>query len=199
MGILLFIIFFQNKKLKTAYSVLVDRSVEITKIQEYAPKIISESIINTIPEISLEMLPENIDENNSEDTFEKKQKSTLSEKSLKELLNKVLDFMEISSEIYNPEFTLDKLAELIHSNHLYVSFVLNNVLQKNFRSFLNSYRIREALRLFSDANTSKFSIEFVANKVGYKSRTSFDEAFKKITGVTPAFYTKSLIEKQSNH
>ena len=117
---------------------------------------------------------------------------TLPEKTQKDLLSRILVFMENTSEICHPEFTMDIMTDYLHSNNVYVSYVINNNLKKNFRSFLNAYRVREAQRLMSNPENSKYSVEFVANKVGYKSRNSFNAAFKEITGVTAAFYLNAL-------
>ena len=116
-------------------------------------------------------------------------KGILPEQAQKEILSKILAFMDNSQEIFNPDFSMDELVNSIHSNQRYVSYVINKILKKNFNSFLNGYRIREAQRLFSDFDTT---VEYVANKVGFMSRNSFCEVFKKVTGVTPGFYIKSL-------
>jgi AraC-like DNA-binding protein len=100
--------------------------------------------------------------------------------------------MDNTSIICDTEFSVDKLAELVQSNSTYVSQVINNVLKKNFRSFINEYRIKEAQKLFSAPDGTKYTIEAVALQVGFKSRTAFRDTFKEITGVTPNFYLKSL-------
>jgi YesN/AraC family two-component response regulator len=174
---LLLFIYSQKRNLSKAYSVLVDKNVEMIELQKKIPESVRE-----IHKLSAE----------------KHKNIVLSEESQKELLDTILVFMENTSLICNSEFTLEKLTNSIHSNQKYVSFVINNVLKQNFSSFLNGYRIREAQRLFSDSDTSKYTVEFVANKVGFKSRNSFSDVFKEITGVTPGFYVKSLHSRQNS-
>ncbi len=111
-----------------------------------------------------------------------------------ELLRKILAIMEDTEVICNPKFSINVLASLVEANHIYVSQVINNTLHKNFRSFLNGYRIREAQRLFSETDAAKYTIESVSLQVGYKSRSTFREAFTEITGVSPSFYLKSMQE-----
>ena len=103
-----------------------------------------------------------------------------------------MHIMEDVSVICNPEFTIDNLAIMVNSKHYYVSQLINSIQNKNFRSFLNTYRIREAQRIFSETDISQFTVEYVSTQVGFKSRTAFREAFKEITGVSPSFYIKSL-------
>jgi len=112
-----------------------------------------------------------------------------------ELIAQIYAVMEDASVICDTEFTLDKLADLVDSNRVRVSQVINNGLKKNFRTFINEYRVREAQRLFSEPDSTKYTIEFVALNVGFKSRTSFIAAFKETTGVSPGFYLKSLREQ----
>jgi len=215
MCIVLIVFLLQNKKLRKAYKILVDKNVKIIELhkktiekykliigdeeekkdkndeegKEKVKSIIKITSENTISTFNSEKQP-----STSELKVEKSKNSILSKKSQKMLLEKILFFMENSSEIYNPEFTMVNLADLIHSNQTYISIVINNVLKTNFRSFLNEYRVREAQRLFSETNISKYNVEFVANRVGFKSRNSFTDTFKEITGVTPAFYVKSFRE-----
>jgi YesN/AraC family two-component response regulator len=127
---------------------------------------------------------------------EKFKKKMLSYNMADEILNKILIQMEDTAIICDTEFTIDKLAEMVGSNRVYVSQVINNVLKQNFRTFLNSYRIREAQRLFSESEAQKYTIEFLTFRVGFKSRTAFREAFKEITGMSPTFYLKLVHETE---
>ena len=120
----------------------------------------------------------------------KYRKNVLSRDVKAELIKRILTVMENTTIICDPKFTVNNLAELVNSNQLYVSQIINNEFKKNFRSFLNSYRIKEAQRIFSLPGSEKFTIEHVASKVGYKSRTTFREAFKEITGISPHLYLK---------
>jgi len=209
MGLVLFFIFSQNKKLRNAYNMLVDKNVEIVDLLEKftdinpvvihkkRQKVDSRKIQNMDTEISSAENPENTETFNqvSSGNNEKSKNVVLSEQSQNELLSRILNFMENTSDIYNPDFTMDKLSNSISSNNLYVSQVINNVLKTNFRTFLNSYRIREAQRIFSNPDNTMYSVEYVANKVGFMTRKTFDEVFKEKTGVTPSYYAKSLKKK----
>lgn len=123
-------------------------------------------------------------------------KTILADKVADKLIAQIYTIMEDTAVICDTEFTLDKLADLVGSNRVRVSQVINNDLKKNFRTFINEYRVREAQRLFSEPDAAKYTVEFVALNVGFKSRTSFIAAFKETTGVTPSFYLKALQKKQ---
>jgi len=133
-----------------------------------------------------------------ENSSEKYKRSTLTDDMHEELLDKILILMEDTSIVCDPKFSIDILAGLVNSNHTYVSQVINNALKKNFRSFINGYRIQEAQRLFSEPDAVKYTIESTALQVGFKSQSAFRDAFKEITGVSPNFYLKSMQEQNTN-
>ena len=88
---------------------------------------------------------------------------------------------------------MDRLAKLADLTYPEVSTLINSVLKKNFYSFVNDYRIREAQRILSDPNYSKkYTIETISKNVGFKTRSAFYNAFKEITGVAPKFYLKTI-------
>jgi len=167
-SVILLYVFFQKRELNKAYKALFEKNIEIIELQD----------------------------NSSERGAEKYKKSTLTDSMQDELLDRILFLMETSSIICDSKFTVDKLAELMHSNQFYVSQVINSALKKNFRSLLNSYRIREAQRLFSAPDAAKYTIESVSLRVGFKSQSAFRDAFKEITGVNPNFYLKSVQEQR---
>ncbi|MDR2906636.1 MAG: AraC family transcriptional regulator [Bacteroidales bacterium] len=158
----LFFVFAQNKKLNTAYKVLFEKNIKIIELEDSSPE------------------------------PSKYKKSTLSDEAQDELLSRIYALMEDVSVICDPELSVEKLADLLHSNRAYVSQVVNGLIKKKFRAFVNDYRIREAQRLFSEQNASKYTIEAVAFKTGFKSSTTFNTAFKEVTGVSPGFYMKSV-------
>lgn len=124
--------------------------------------------------------------------IDKYKNSGLKKEQHSELKEKILEIMQQPTIFCNSDFSILKLAEMVHSNQTYVSQVINDSFDKNFKSFVNSYRIKEALKMFSNPQYDKFTIETISSLVGFESRETFRTVFKEITGVTPAFYVKSL-------
>ena len=107
------------------------------------------------------------------------------------LLRDITRIMEETEEFCDSEFSLERLASLIGSNSRYVSQIINETYNKNFRTFVNEYRIKEArIRLMNTAEYGNYTIKAIAESVGYKSHTNFIDIFKKITGITPSIYQK---------
>lgn len=108
-----------------------------------------------------------------------------------ELLDKITAVMESSPEVFSEDFSLNRLAELVGSNSKYVSRAINSCKQCNFNVLLNDYRIKEACRRLMDTDTyGNYTIEGIANSVGYKSRSNFTSIFKESVGLTPSAFQK---------
>ena len=121
----------------------------------------------------------------------KYEKNPMDEEGRQDLMHRVFLIMEKSEEVFRPNFTLDRLAELVDANPTYVSYVINEKRQCNFNVLLNEYRIKEACRRLNDReHYGHLTIEGIAASVGIKSRTNFATNFKKFTGLTPSEYQR---------
>ena len=108
-----------------------------------------------------------------------------------ELLDKITVVMESSPEVFEETFSRQRLAELVGSNYKAVSRAINTCKGCNFNVLLNEYRIKEACRRLMDTATyGNYTIEAIANSVGYKSRSNFATIFKEIVGLTPSAFQK---------
>lgn len=115
----------------------------------------------------------------------------LTEEQRNRLLNsitKVLDDVEVISR---SDFNLQMLADMVDSNTKYVSWIINKTYNKNFKTLLNEYRIREACRRLTDReHYGNMTIQAIYEELGYNSAASFIQAFKKVNGMTPSVYQK---------
>lgn len=108
-----------------------------------------------------------------------------------ELMEKITALMESSPEVFAETFSLNRLAELVGSNSKYVSRAINLCRRCNFSVLLNEYRIKEACRrLINTDEYGNYTIEGIANSVGYKSRSNFTTIFKENVGLTPSAFQK---------
>lgn len=115
------------------------------------------------------------------------------------LLQKIIREMEDNAPYLDSNYSLQNLASAVGSNTKYVSTIINKSLGKNFRSFINEYRIREAERRIKDAtHYGHLTIQAIAESVGIKSKTTFVEAFKRQTGLNPSVYAKMARESSEN-
>ena len=100
--------------------------------------------------------------------------------------------MNNNKNYLNIDYSINTLAKDLDISRSYISQVINELFNRNFSNFLNEYRIKEAKKILSASQGLKYTIESIAEMVGYKSKTAFNNAFKKNVGVTPSFYLNYL-------
>lgn len=88
--------------------------------------------------------------------------------------------------------SLESLAETLNTNRTYVSRAVNTRAGVSFSSYVNSYRISEAIALLSDPE-SDILVKELADRVGFSSDSVFSRIFKKETGMTPKEFRQSAI------
>ncbi len=93
----------------------------------------------------------------------------------------------------NKDLRLRSLALEIGTSSHRLSIVLNNYFNKSFIDYINQYRInwiKESIR--NPEIMQNFTLEALAYSAGFSSRSAFYNAFKKLVGVSPVEYSKSL-------
>jgi len=81
----------------------------------------------------------------------------------------------------------DMVADMMKTNRTYVSQAIIDHSGKKFREYIKEYRVGEAMEILSDQKKSMvYSIESIADDVGFNSITTFNAAFKQFTGLTPS-------------
>lgn len=92
----------------------------------------------------------------------------------------------------DPDLTLELFAKHLGVNRNALSKAINRSEGSNFNQYVNSYRIKEAVRLISQKGHKDLYIEELYEKVGFGSRTSFYRIFKQFTGLSPAEFQKNI-------
>lgn len=121
----------------------------------------------------------------------KYKKSTLTPEIKASIIDKLEEVMETNHFYRKDDASLSKLADLLGVTTHHLSQVLNESMKISFQDLLARFRIREACKLLRDESNEQVKIETVANMVGYNSKSSFNTAFKKRTGLTPSDYRKA--------
>lgn len=126
------------------------------------------------------------------DDDNKSKKEIISKDKSNQIFNEIVRLLNDKKVYKNSELTIYDIADFLKINKTYISYVINNKTGENFNSFINKFRIEEAKLLLSDQNNDTYTIEALANEVGFHSKSSFNIAFKKITGLTPSEYKKQI-------
>ncbi len=128
-----------------------------------------------------------IDVNGAGAEFDKDK--TLSEAQLlvfKKIKEDLLELMKTEKPYLDHNLNIFTLSKRLNTNSKYLSQVINLEFNKSFVHFVNEYRIEEAKQILLANNN--YTIEAQSQMVGFKSKSSFNMAFKRHTGVTPSLY-----------
>lgn len=105
-------------------------------------------------------------------------------------LNKLL--IHCSENFRQSDISVATLSKEIGISPKYCSHIINSLMNKSFRQYINSLRMFEAARLL--ANTSQ-PITNIALDVGYDNQSTFNRIFLETYGMTPKEYRLSKQRK----
>ena len=123
---------------------------------------------------------------------EKYKNSKITEAECKAVCEKLYKYVETEKPFTNPDIKIVDLAQALNCSSHTLSFIFNQYLTKNYYDFINEYRIKEFQRLVADVDSSRYTLSALAEQCGFSSRASFFRSFKKLTGITPNEYIKSI-------
>ncbi|MEN1783558.1 MAG: AraC family transcriptional regulator [Bacteroidota bacterium] len=92
----------------------------------------------------------------------------------------------------NPQITLNEVASAVGSTPKIVSQVINTTTGKNFSEYVNAHRVEKAKTLLRSPAAQKEKIASIAYDSGFNNVTSFNTAFKAMTGQTPSEFRKHI-------
>lgn len=111
--------------------------------------------------------------------------------SLRNKLNLLEQWMRENKMFTHRDLTLDQLAGTVDIPSREISYIINKGLNKNFNEWINQYRVNLVKEMLDDHFNRHLTIDALAEEAGFNSRSSFYDAFKKITGTTPTGYKNS--------
>ncbi len=120
--------------------------------------------------------------------------SILTSSKSKDLANTLERYMTEEKPFLNDSIDLNSLASAIGEHPKSLSQAINENFNRNFFEYVNSFRIKEAQRMLADPEYNNHKIYEVMYAVGFNSRSSFNTAFKKMTGCTAKQFREEVIK-----
>ena len=103
-----------------------------------------------------------------------------------------LETLLLENKIWkNPQLTLQDLATEVGTNRIYLSNYLNNTLNTTFYDYINSFRLKEALKYLDDPNSTAKLVE-IAEMCGFNSISTFRRVFVRVKGCSLAEYRQHI-------
>lgn len=119
-------------------------------------------------------------------------KTTLLSTEKMQLIATKLERVMIQDELFlKDDLSLNKLSESVSETENHISETLSQFLHTNFFHFVNAYRVEAAKMALRESNKLVTSIAY---DVGFNSKSTFNNAFKKIVGHSPTAYRNSFGE-----
>ena len=133
--------------------------------------------------------------------IEKKEKkaayrSLVSPQMMDEMQEKIMNIIVMQKKYRDKDYSAKRLAEDLGTNTRYISAVVNVRFHMNYTSFVNKYRIDEAMTILVDKRYQDLRMEEVSDMVGFANRQSFYASFYRLMGMTPRDYR---LEHLKNH
>ena len=98
---------------------------------------------------------------------------------------RLINLMQSERIFLDNELSLPQLAKAMEISIHDISYLLNKGFDKNFFQFINAYRVAEAKQLMLSDKYHHLNILGIAYSAGFNSKTTFNTAFKKETGLSP--------------
>jgi AraC-like DNA-binding protein len=101
------------------------------------------------------------------------------------IVQKLTKYMTEEKPYLTPSLSVEDLSIKLKIPPKQLSQAIHTCLNKNFYDFINSYRIDKAKELVNSENYRNQTLLALAYDVGFNSKSVFNSAFKKYTGLTP--------------
>lgn len=100
-----------------------------------------------------------------------------------------LKVMEAQGDLLDKEVSLSSIAMKLNTNQRYISQVIQQHRDKDFKTYLQHYRIHYIMnRIHKEPNLLKYKLSYLADMAGFSSHSKFSTAFKEVNGISPSVF-----------
>jgi len=104
----------------------------------------------------------------------------------------LVEVMEKRQLFMEPELSLKEISKIIGFPAGQVSSAINAGFGKNFRTWVNSYRVEEVKKRLDDPRYKHLNLTGIAFDCGFNSEASFYRIFRQYTGYSPKTFMQSI-------
>jgi AraC-like DNA-binding protein len=112
-------------------------------------------------------------------------------KAQEQILNRLLEEFDIKKIYLNSQLTILDVVDAVGTNRTYISLIINQQYNQNFCSFVNSYRIEELQRVFTQ--NPDLTNETLASYCGFSSEAALKRGIKSKTGQSIQDWKKQIL------
>jgi AraC-like DNA-binding protein len=100
------------------------------------------------------------------------------------------EYLQREMPFLTPGFSLQEMSLQTGINVPSLSALINKEYGMNFNDFINQYRVAYFKDLVRNPKYHQWTLEAIANKAGFNSRTTFIRAFTKFAECSPSVYLR---------
>lgn len=108
-------------------------------------------------------------------------------------VDKIQQIKQFIYDNSHKDISLDILAQKVDLSPIYISKMFKEKLGINYIDFLTECRIGKAKKLL---NNSERSLKEITFEIGYHDPNYFSKVFKKMCGISPKEYRKTMLSKK---
>jgi len=127
--------------------------------------------------------------------FKRARKSNLKDlldlDSTAEIKTRLIFLLDVEKIFRNENLTLISLSEKMNITPHQLSWIINDKMNQSFSTLINRYRIEDVKKSLAEGIKNDSTILQMALDSGFSTKTAFNRAFKKFTGLTPSQYRKN--------
>ena len=143
-------------------------------------------------EKAINMIEQRVAKENAATTY------SIPEKTEQAILEKLIAF-EKSLLFTDASLSMRSLASKLNTNTKYLSDIINNKKNKNFKTYINELRITYICELIlQNPEYLNYKISYLAEASGFKSHSVFATVFKNITGMSPSSFLREAKKRPSS-
>lgn len=105
---------------------------------------------------------------------------------------RIVEALERDRLFLSGDLTIEVLGERLRIPRQHLSQIVNQRMGTNFNDWVNRFRVEEAMRRLRDPRDAHLSIVAIAEEAGFRSKSAFNAAFRRIAGTTPSTYRRSV-------
>jgi AraC-like DNA-binding protein len=105
-------------------------------------------------------------------------------------VERIVSYIETEKPYLQTDFSLHDISQTLNIPRIRVTNCFNKELQTPFPSYRNKLRVAHAISLLREGAHLTTSIEGIAERSGFKSKSIFYAAFKEEYGTTPTDWIK---------
>lgn|GEM_PF-2872474 len=116
--------------------------------------------------------------------------SSLTDTGAQHLVDKIKRHLKNEQSYLDPSYSLDRLADELHTPKYRISQALNAYAGISFNELVNTLRAQKAEGMLRNLDYEHYKIEAIGQAAGFNNRVTFNTYFKQIFGISPGKYRR---------